>query len=101
MNSPSNPARRDSVIDLFGTGAGEPPAEIAVFFQGLPPQFDEDVPPKRGDLLYAGASPGRVPGIFQVKVRVPADGIAVGDAVPLTLIAGSQWTVYEVTVAIR
>jgi uncharacterized protein (TIGR03437 family) len=74
---------------------------MAVFFEGSPPQFDEDVPPKRGDLLYAGASPGSMPGIFQVNVRVPADGVALGDAVPLTLIASSQWTVYEVTLAVR
>jgi uncharacterized protein (TIGR03437 family) len=116
FNSPSNPARRGSVIMIFGTGGGEaapgvvdgqlvngtlPTANllVSVFFDiGL----GEDGPPaKQGEVLYAGGSAMSVAGLLQVNVRVPANTTVVGDSVPFALVIGSQWTAYEATVALQ
>ena len=116
VNSPSNPARRGSVITIFGTGGGEAAAgvldgqlvgsalpmtslPVSVFFDiGL---GDEGPPAKQGEVLYAGGSPGSVAGLLQVNVRVPANATVAGDKVPFALIVGSQWTVYQATVALQ
>jgi uncharacterized protein (TIGR03437 family) len=116
VNSPSNPARRGSVISIFGTGGGEAAPGVAdgqlvggalprtslpvsVFFDiGL---GDDGPPAKQGEVLYAGGSPGSVAGLLQVNVRVPANATVAGDKVPFALIVGSQWTVYQATVALQ
>ena len=116
LNSRSNPARRGSVISIFGTGGGETAPGVVdgqlvdstlpktnlpvlVFFDiGL----GEDGPPaKRGEVLYAGGASGSVAGLLQVNVRVPANATVVGDKVPFALLIGSQWTAYEATVALQ
>jgi uncharacterized protein (TIGR03437 family) len=116
VNSPSNPARRGSVISIFGTGGGEAAAgvldgqlvggalprtslPVSVFFDiGL---GDDGPPAKQGEVLYAGGSTGSVAGLLQVNVRVPANATVAGDKVPFALIVGSQWTVYQATVALQ
>ncbi len=116
VNSPSNPARRGSIISIFGTGGGEAAAgvvdgqlvggalprtslPVSVFFDiGL---GDDGPPAKQGEVLYAGGSPGSVAGLLQVNVRVPASAKVAGDKVPFALIVGSQWTVYQATVALQ
>jgi uncharacterized protein (TIGR03437 family) len=116
VNSPSNPARRGSVITIFGTGGGESASgvvdgqlvggtlpmtslPVSVFFDiGL----GEDGPPtKQGEVVYAGGSTESVAGLLQLNVRIPANTSVTGDKVPFALIIGSQWTAYEVTVALR
>ena len=52
-------------------------------------------------MLYAGGSTGSVAGLLQVNVRVPANATVTGDKVPFALIIGSQWTTYQVTVALQ
>ena len=37
----------------------------------------------------------------QVNVRVPAKATVAGDKVPFALLIGSQWTVFQVTVALQ
>lgn len=87
-NSPGNPARRGSVVQLFATGAG--------FIPGAPP--DGDTPggrlittPERprvfigtdfvpdSDVLYSGLAPGLI-GVWQINFRIP-DRVAPGNAV--------------------
>ena len=117
VNSPSNPARRGSIISIFGTGGGEA-AEgvldgqivsgtlprtslpVSVLFDVGLVEGDFDVPSKPGEVLYAGGSPGSVSGLLQVNVRVPANATA-GDRAPLALTIGSQWTLYQATIALR
>ena len=116
VNSPSNPARRGSVISIFGTGGGEaaPGVVDGQLVRGILPEtslpvsvlFDLgnnefQVPSKRGEVLYSGGVPGSVAGLLQINVRVPANAVATGNAVPFALFIGSHWTVYQVSVALR
>jgi uncharacterized protein (TIGR03437 family) len=116
VNSPSNPARRGSVITIFGTGGGESAPGVldgqlvdgTLPVTGLPVSVVFDIglgedgaPPKQGEVLYAGGSTGSVAGLLQVNVRVPANTKVVGDKVPFALIIGSQWTAYGATVALQ
>ena len=116
VNSPSNPARRGSVITIFGTGGGESAPGVVdgqlvdgtlpttslpvsvVFDIGL---GEDGPPPKLGEVLYAGGSAGSVAGLLQVNVRVPVNTTVTGDKVPFALLIGSQWTAYEATVALQ
>jgi uncharacterized protein (TIGR03437 family) len=116
VNSASNPARRGSIISIFATGGGEAAPglvdgqlvsdirprtslPVSVFFDLG--NNDHEVQQKQGDVLYAGGVPGSVAGLLQVNVRVPADAVDTGPAVPFALFIGSQWTVFQATVALR
>ncbi len=85
-NSLSNPARRGSIVVLYGTGAGltSPPSEDGV----LTPIASPDALPKVGgirvlvgeavgEIVYAGAAPGLVSGVTQINVRIP-ESISAG-----------------------
>ncbi len=117
LNSPSNPASRGSIITIYATGGGEAapgvvdgqilsdilPTSIlpvSVYFD-LYPYSDSDDDPKQGEVLYAGGVSGSVPGLLQVNVRVPANAVVTGDAVPFGLTIGSDGTVFQVTMALR
>ena len=117
LNSPSNPARRGSVITIFGTGGGEAAPGIldgqlvdgALPTTSLPVSvffdigFGEDgpTPGRQGEVVYAGGSAGSVAGLLQVNVRVPANATVTGNKVPFALLIGSQWTAYQATVALQ
>jgi uncharacterized protein (TIGR03437 family) len=106
VNGPSNPAPRESVVTLFGTGEGEtspggidgklaaeplprPRLPVAVRIGGL-----------AAEVLYAGAAPGLVAGVLQINARVPA-GVAAGAGVPVTLTIGNATSPSGVTLAIQ
>jgi uncharacterized protein (TIGR03437 family) len=115
LNSPSNPARRGSTITIYATGGGEAAPGIldGQILDGVVPRtslpvaafFDidyaDEYQPKQGDVLYAGGSSGSVAGLLQVNVRMPANAVATGDAVPFGLRIGSHWTEHPVTIALR
>ncbi|MEO8594078.1 MAG: hypothetical protein ABI759_12220 [Candidatus Solibacter sp.] len=116
VNSPSNPARRGSIISIFATGGGEaaPGVVDGQLVSDIRPRtslpvsvfFDLGnnehlVQQRQGEVLYAGGVPGSVAGLLQVNVRVPAEAVDIGPAVPFALFIGSQWTVFQVTVALR
>jgi uncharacterized protein (TIGR03437 family) len=115
LNSASNPARRGSFISIFATGGGEaaPGVVDGQLISDIRPRtslpvsvvFDlghyPPVPQKQGEVVYAGGVPGSVAGLLQVNVRVPADAVDTGPAVPFALFIGSQWTVFQATVALR
>jgi uncharacterized protein (TIGR03437 family) len=115
-NSPANPARRGSVITLSATGGGEAALgvedgqilsdvlpqtslPVSVWFDLANNEFQ--VTSKPAEVLYAGGQSGSVAGLLQLKVRVPANAVATGAAVPFLLIIGSHWTVHQVTLALR
>jgi uncharacterized protein (TIGR03437 family) len=115
-NSPANPAPRGSIITLYATGGGETASgvedgqllgnilpqtslPVSVFFDLGNNEFQ--VPSKLGEVLYAGGVSGLVAGLLQIDVRVSANAVATGNAVPFALFIGSQWTVYQATVALR
>src|ERR1051326_2434654 len=54
---------------------------------------------KQAEVLFAGAVPDSTPFLLQVKVRVSADTVDTGSAVPCALFIGSHWTVFQVTIA--
>jgi uncharacterized protein (TIGR03437 family) len=106
INSASNPAERDSIVQIFATGEGltNPPGidgqiaadiypapilPVSVFIGGLPAQ-----------VVYAGAAPGLVAGVLQVNARIPA-GAAAGPAAPIVIFVGSARSQPGVTLAIR
>jgi uncharacterized protein (TIGR03437 family) len=84
-NSPANPAAVGSVVTLYGTGAvwpyGMPDAAIASTDAALNQEqnglqvvdWPAAIPQ---EMLYAGAAPGFIDGIFQVNVTVPASAVA-------------------------
>jgi uncharacterized protein (TIGR03437 family) len=116
INSASNPARRGSVISIFATGGGEAApgvvdgqllsdetprtsVPVSIFFDLGNNEYP--VQQKQAEVLYAGGVPGSVAGLLQVNVRVPANAEDTGPAVPFALFIGSQWTVFQATVALR
>jgi uncharacterized protein (TIGR03437 family) len=90
INSASNPARRGSVIQVFGTGPG--------VISGAPPDGDFPgsaipgpvpdvligtafVPPE--NIQYSGLAPSLV-GVWQINVRIP-ENVAPGNSVPFVI----------------
>jgi uncharacterized protein (TIGR03437 family) len=106
MNSPANPARKGSVVALFGTGAGQTDPG------GLDGQITGAVLPKplvpvyayiagfAAEVQYAGAAPGLIAGVIQVNVLIPAEAPS-GEAVPITLTIGQRESGSGVTLAIK
>jgi uncharacterized protein (TIGR03437 family) len=116
INSPSNPARRGSIVSLYVTGGGEaatgladgeivtnilprPALPVSVFFDLGNNEYQVNA--RRGEVLYVGGVPGSVVGLLQINVRVPSDAVTVGPAVPFALFIGSHWTMFQVTMALR
>lgn len=109
VNSPTNPAARGSVIQIFATGGGQtdPPGvdgRVAVpVFVPIPLQT-EPVSVTIGGLpaavQYAGAAPELVAGVMQVNAVVP-ERAPSGSAVPVVLTVGGVSSPATVTVAIR
>jgi uncharacterized protein (TIGR03437 family) len=112
VNSPSNPARRGSIISIYGTGGGEaaPGVEDGQIVLGVVPKTSLPVSVffarglyeewAHGEVLHAGGSSGSVAGLLQVDVQVPLNS-GIGDKLPFALVIGSHWTVYQVTIAVR
>jgi len=119
FNSPSNPARRGSIVTIYATGGGEAAPGVAdgqilggvlpttslpvsAFFD-LDYVFGEDEPTP-GEVLYAGGSSGSVAGLLQVNVRVPLDaGLppVPTAAVPFSLLIGSHRTLFQTTISLH
>ena len=104
VNSPSNPVAHDKYVVLYGTGEGQtspsgvdgilntavfptPVAKVSVKVGGLPAQ-----------LLYAGAAPDDVAGVFQVDVQIPA---GVSGTVPIELTVGDASTPVGPTITVK
>jgi uncharacterized protein (TIGR03437 family) len=86
-NSPRNPARRGSVVELYGTGEGIPGG----------PQWPPAV--TVGGVVASIQYANRL-GILVVNFRVP-DAAPAGDAVPVALSIGGRTSRPGVTMAIR
>jgi uncharacterized protein (TIGR03437 family) len=73
-NSPTNPAKRGSVVALYGTGGGPMGFQDIVAstpMEQLMLPVRVKIGDKDADVLYAGSAPGEVTGVFQINVRVP------------------------------
>ncbi len=95
-NSAASPAARGSIAVLFGTGEGQTdppgidgqPAIDILPHPRLP--VSVDVAGRPAEILYAGAAPQLVAGVFQINFRVPED--APTGVVPLTITVGPHRT---------
>jgi uncharacterized protein (TIGR03437 family) len=105
-NSPTNPATRGSVIQVYATGEGltnpagvtgsitqgtlkRPILPVAVTIGGIDAQ-----------ILYAGSAAGSVNGLFQVNVVVPSR-VTPGQNVPIVLSVGFARSQDGVTIAVQ
>jgi uncharacterized protein (TIGR03437 family) len=106
VNSPGNPASAGSVVALFATGLGQtdpPGLDGTVAADVLPtPRLQPSVSigGLSADVLYAGAAPGMVAGIFQINVRVP-DSAPGGPALVVSLQVGNAVSPSGITLAVR
>jgi uncharacterized protein (TIGR03437 family) len=80
VNSSSAPAAKGSIVSVYATGEGQtdPGGVDGQLARGttLPkPKLPVEVwiGGKRAEVLYAGAAPGQVAGLFQVNARIPLD----------------------------
>jgi uncharacterized protein (TIGR03437 family) len=106
VNSIANPADRNSVVTIYGTGEGQtnpvgvdglitastlrtPVQPVSVTIGGQP-----------AEVLYGGAAPGLIAGVLQVNARVPA-GVAPGSQVPVIVTVGNKLSQSGVTLAVR
>ncbi len=79
INSVSNPAKPGDVISLFGTGGGEtiPATGVTGGYWGAGTNISLALPVivqiggVYAPVVYAGAAPGLLSGVFQINVRVP------------------------------
>ena len=116
VNSPSNPAPRGSVIQIFATGGGDTTPLLAPG-QAAPANGDPLIPmnvtplvligtPKDqalngpGELLFNGLAPGLL-GVWQINARIPQN-TTPGSQVPLSLyLLGSRTQSIAVTIAVN
>jgi uncharacterized protein (TIGR03437 family) len=104
-NSSKNPAKPRSIVILFGTGEGatSPAAADGQVASGVYPKplnpITVRIGGKDAEVLYYGAAPSLVAGVFQLNVRIP-DGVADGNA-SVEVFEGSLKSLSVVTVAVR
>jgi len=106
LNSPSNPARRGSIVVLYGTGEGQttpagvdgkvatvplpaPVLPVSVLIGGM-----------AANVVYAGAAPQLVSGVIQINARVPS-AVSPSDHVTLEVMVGNVASQAGVTIAVQ
>lgn len=90
LNGAVNPAGRGSVIQIFATGVNEPSgAPVGVRIGGVD-----------AAILYAGAAPGAVAGLYQVNAVIPS-GVIPGPSVPIVLAVGALQSQSGLTIAVQ
>ncbi len=107
VNSPSNPAARGSVVVLYGTGEGQTtPSGVdgrianAIYPKPvLPVKVSIGGVDATSGVLYAGAVPTLVAGVFQINVTVPTS-VPAG-AVPVVVTIGSASSQSGLTVSLK
>lgn len=104
-NSASSAAPKGSVVVFFGTGEGDttPSGIDGLVANSTFPKPILPVSVRVGDVLaevlYAGAAPGLVSGVFQLNVRIP-NTATIGD-LPVTLTVGQVVSRQDITVAVK
>ena len=104
INSSTNPAKRNGIVVLFGTGEGvTSPASVdgllatSVYPKPLNP-ITATIGGINAPVLYYGAAPTLVAGVLQVNVQIP-EGVPDGNAA-IQLFEGSGQSPATVTVAV-
>lgn len=107
LNSAANPAPQGSVVTLFATGEGQTnpggvDGKLAPGVLPLPAPLlpvSVDIGGVKADVLYSGAAPTLVAGVFQVNVLIPAN--APSGSASVVLRVGSATSRPGVTLAIK
>jgi uncharacterized protein (TIGR03437 family) len=89
VNTRANPATRESVLMMWGTGMGGFSTESVSVRIGARP----------AEVLYAGQAPGFVEGAVQINARIPADA-PTGEQ-PVMITVGDRTSAFGRTVAVR
>jgi uncharacterized protein (TIGR03437 family) len=107
VNAAGNAAQRNTIIQIFATGEGQtaPEGVDGLIASGSPlprPQLPVAVTVggQAATVVYAGAAPGAVAGLFQVNARLAAN-TPLGAAVPVVVRVGTAASPAGVTVAVR
>jgi uncharacterized protein (TIGR03437 family) len=106
VNSPSNPAARGTLVQIYATGEGltSPPGVTGSVTGSntkspvLP--VNVAIGGVNAAVQYDGSAPDAVAGLFQVNAVVPA-GVAPGPAVPIILTVGGATSQNGVTIAVK
>jgi uncharacterized protein (TIGR03437 family) len=101
LNGPNNPAPKGSVIAIFGTGEGQllPAVSTGSLTPGVPPfpapiaKVSVTIAGQPAQILYAGAAPTLISGLFQVNAVVPSDTGTGPQKVVLTI--GDKSTIQQ------
>jgi uncharacterized protein (TIGR03437 family) len=94
VNSAASPAAVDSVVSIYATGLGQMTpggvdGEVATGVLGLPNlPISIEVGGVPAYVLYAGAAPGTIEGVFQINFRIPPLA-PTGDYTMVVLRAGA------------
>jgi len=105
LNSASNPAAKGSIVELYGTGAGQtnPAGDDGQLAGDILPKpvlpVSVTIDGKNAQVLNVSAAPGSVAGVIQVDARLP-DGIRSG-RVPVVLRIGDSLSRPDVTLVVR
>jgi len=105
VNTASNAAPVGGIVILYGTGEGitDPGGQDGLLATSVYPKPRQPVTVRIGgkdaEVLYAGAAPGLVAGVFQINVRIP-DGVEPGPQ-PVVVQVGMASSSPEVTVAVQ
>ena len=101
LNGILNPCSKGAVLSLYGTGEGHtnPGGLDGVIASQVNPRpvlpVNATVGGWPATVLYAGAAPTQVAGMFQVNLRVPSEAPS-GPAVPVMITVGSRSSVKSV-----
>ncbi len=106
VNSPANPAPRNSIVVLYATGEGVTSPAVAdgqvansVYPKPVLP-VSVRVGGQPAPLHYAGAAPGLVAGVMQINLQVPLT-VQAGPKVPVTVVIGDQASPPGLTIAVE
>ncbi|MEP7362386.1 MAG: SBBP repeat-containing protein [Acidobacteriota bacterium] len=94
-NSASSPIAKGGIVQLFGTGEGpiDPPGVTGRLSTSVVPRIllptQVTIGGQNARVLYAGAAPGAVGGLFQINAEVPA-GAASGAQEVIVTIANTR-----------
>ena len=105
VNTPSNPASKNNIVVLFGTGEGQtnPPGVNGLLAKTVFPKPVVPVTVTMGGepatVLYYGAAPGLVAGVIQINAQIPP-GVESG-AVPVVVRVGNAVSQTGLTVSVK
>jgi uncharacterized protein (TIGR03437 family) len=106
INTPSNPAARNTIVQIFATGQGlTSPPGITGEITGLPLRkpilpVGVQIGGLDAQVINADSAPDEISGLFQVNAAIPSN-TPVGSSVPVILKIGSAQSQGTVSIAVK